>query len=638
MVIPAQLPLPTNGATAPPVLPFAGLKAGDAVLAQVLGQNSAGLTLLSLAGRQIQLALPLALPAGSNLTLGVQAGPNGLQFVISPTNTPVPGGQNARAAVPASPLAPPPGINPPSSGALAAAPVTLNPPQPGPVPNPIPGPTPSLSSSAVPSNAPSIAAGAGQPSTVSTAASAGPASASPTGTNTASPPPPGAPPAPGPNPGVPIAGAPISSAPAGQNSAVPVQSEAASNATPLNPAPVAANPPASIPATVSVPVSASAIATVTASTTAAVVQSATTGPTPTGATGATTGVPASAPSPLVAAAGVPPQPAGPQAPNAQLATPAAAAPTQAQIVARAALVSLGNQASVTGLVATILQAGNRLRELPTPVQQAVTAFAASILPLGETPPRAAELARAIARSGVFLEAALGPVSTIGPGPVPPAGDVKNLMLILRGALANWLGPEVTNNTNTKRSAPPPQRGMVPRAAPTTPLPLSDENDADQLGRSLLAQTDAALSRTRLLQIASLPTNREAHAGPRVDTQTEIPFVLGQEPGTLHFRISRDNEQSKGREKNEGWRIQFALRASIIGEIGADVSFSGGRIGTVLWAEEQHTADALNAGLPDLQLALEAAGLKTGLLRVRRQSATPADARATPSGGYVDRAS
>ena len=68
----------TVGGQSGPLQSFvAALKPGDSLTAQVLGRSPAGLALVALAGKPVQLPLPHTLLPGTVLTLTVQQGTNG---------------------------------------------------------------------------------------------------------------------------------------------------------------------------------------------------------------------------------------------------------------------------------------------------------------------------------------------------------------------------------------------------------------------------------------------------------------------------------------------------------------------------------------------------------------------------------
>ena len=101
--------------------------------------------------------------------------------------------------------------------------------------------------------------------------------------------------------------------------------------------------------------------------------------------------------------------------------------------------------------------------------------------------------------------------------------------------------DVTVHTNTP---PPPFRGAQPTAQPVAIADASRRmRRSSTTAHHLLDDTDAAIARQTLLQVASLP-DRIDGSGPRIDSTAprwnfEIPFVTPQGTAMAQFEISRD---------------------------------------------------------------------------------------------------
>ena len=295
-----------------------------------------------------------------------------------------------------------------------------------------------------------------------------------------------------------------------------------------------------------------------------------------------------------------------------MATPAAA-------LAQASLASLGNQNSVSALLASVLRLGDRTRELPNDVQRAMQRLTGSALPLEAKPPSAQALQQAIARSGAFLESRLA----AGTSDDGVANDLKAILLVLRRSLGDWLGSGTKPGILSGKQPSLPQPGSAPRAPPPqNAVPMADDQPITDIGKHLLSQTDAALSRLRLHQMASLPERMDTAPGAKQNIHLEVPITLGQQAGVLSLVITRDEEGNTPDKQKDSWRVQFAINASVIGEVGAEVGLLAGRTNVVLSAEAPETVTALNDALGELTEALEAVGLTPGILRVRSQGATP----------------
>ena len=585
MDIAAQTIQTVGGQSGPLATIAAGLKPGDSLAAQVLARNPAGLTLVALAGKQVHLQLPQTLAPGTLLTLTVQQGTNGLQFLIQP--------QTASA-------------QPTAANPSAASGQTTATPQPAATSATATTPAQTTSATAQPAAAAAsvVRTVASTPLPMSSAQQA----LLPPLVNARS--------------GLPVP------APHGATAGQVLTAQVMSTPTPstaiislgAQELPVSLSAPAQ-PGT-SLPL---------------VVQSAPLGLQLAHAPPGSVPLPGSSPATITS----PSLQGAPSAPTAQPAPTAVAAPvaTPGAGLAQASLASLGNQNSVSALLASVLRLGDRTRELPGEVQRAVQRLTGSALPLEAKPPSAQALQQAIARSGAFLESRLAG----GSGDNGVANDLKAILLVLRRSLGNWLGSDTRPGVLSGKQPPLPQPGATPRApAPQSTVPLADNQPITEIGKSLLSQTDAALSRLRLHQMASLPDRMDGAAGAKQDIHLEVPITLGQQAGVLSLVITRDEDGNSPDKQKDSWRVQFAINASVIGEVGAEVGLLAGRTNVVLSAVDADAVTALNDGLGELTEALEAVGLTPGILRVRRQGAAPPQASGfktgpTPSGGhYLDR--
>jgi len=233
------------------------------------------------------------------------------------------------------------------------------------------------------------------------------------------------------------------------------------------------------------------------------------------------------------------------------------------------------------------------------------------------------LEQAVAKAGVMLEA------TLAKGTSPP-GDAKAGLLALKSALTAMLGGNPPSApAGAQHASPPPLRGMPMRAAPIDIPPLPE--GVRDIARTLHAQTDAAISRTKLLQLASLP-DADSRVAPRSETRVEIPFLIGQELVMVQIQISRDGARREAEQRKRGWTMRFAMNFSQTGEVGAEVGLLGKAVNVALWAAEPETAQALNNMLPELGRALERLGLNPGTIRSRAGAPEPVKLR---SGHLLD---
>ncbi len=157
---------------------------------------------------------------------------------------------------------------------------------------------------------------------------------------------------------------------------------------------------------------------------------------------------------------------------------------------------------------------------------------------------------------------------------------------------------------------------------------------------LLADTDSAIARQTLLQVASLPDQVDSSLG-RIDPAAprwnfEIPFVTSQGTAMAQFEISRDGGGSENEAASRIWRAKFSLDVEPAGPVHAQISLSGERTSVRMWAERPSTADQLRAGVTQLSQALARAELVPGDIVIR--DGAPVQQAAARAGHFLDRAS
>lgn len=598
-----------------PVLLLARAAAADATLfrpgqvleALVVGKLPDGLMALKIGEIVIQAQLPPTLPPGTTLKLQVKSGGPAPQLVIVGTPripTPLPG--NVAPKVPLPPVSLPsigppstspshsPTVPPPSSvSAIAESAQTLAPPS-SPRPSaPITGPSPTPSGPLPPQPASAISS---RP----------------------------APPAPSPSTSLTVAPSTVA-APA----VLPVGGPPPAATSTATAPPASVSPPTLAPQT-PVPPTGFSPPTVPQQKIPPAAQSTQILPSPPGQMAGPVPVlpslsPASTavPPPVPLAAARPPlyaseaqrtpaaqsSPSGPPLP----ATPAAAL---AQMIPEA----MARQNSLAPLLASLAAAIARPGALPEPVLRSALQVLGQRVAMPDAGPTGQLLAGAIAKSGVFLEAALARGT-------PQAADLKSALVALKGAVAVWLGGNPAP-VSPARQVPPPLRGMPPRAdAPVVP-PLPET--APEMARLLHGQADSALSRMKLMQLASLPDADPAR-GQMPELRTEIPFLIGSELVMAQFQVFRDGARHKA-EGKRGWTMRFAMSFKASGEVGAEVGLLGRSVSVALWAADPQTAARLESALPELAPALASLGLETGAVRVRQ---LPPQANGPGVGSYLD---
>lgn len=299
--------------------------------------------------------------------------------------------------------------------------------------------------------------------------------------------------------------------------------------------------------------------------------------------------------------------AGVPAAAAEAATASAAAVTPPEAVARLASA----QGGLAPLFAD-LGAAAMLPDLP----QAVQVAARAMLSLGLD-------ARAVDSKAIDGKAIENGTNQ---------ADLKLALLSLRNALRAAL-PEGARVPALPSTLPPPHRAALPVGEqPALPSILSLDSDGASL--KLLSETDAALARTTLLQLASLPETSQGNTTQRL--VVDIPIATPQGYAVIQLQVEPDKSRNTNeQERQPSWRIMLALDIEPLGPVRATVTQIDGRTHVSMFAEREASARALRDGLPALQTQLSEAALETGDLNCR--SGTPQHEAAAP-GLFVDRAS
>lgn len=289
---------------------------------------------------------------------------------------------------------------------------------------------------------------------------------------------------------------------------------------------------------------------------------------------------------------------------ARAPTPQPTSPPLTQVLADP-VQAAARQDSIAPLLARLATLGPAAA-LPRPALEAIARVLAGRIGLNRAPLDGKLIRDAVLRAGVLAD----------PATRTPA-DAKSALLQLRSALIGFLGGEVEAVAPVTRRPPPPLKGEPARAPSPQPAgPLGEE--PVETARQLLGHTDAALSRLKLLQLASNAADavRPNLPAPATEFRVEVPMQLGAETGILQLLVERDGKH-KATPRERGWRMRFALNFTATGEVGAEIALLGRAANITLWAAEPDTAEALEAMLPELAPALARHGLDVGGIRVRR---------------------
>lgn len=190
-----------------------------------------------------------------------------------------------------------------------------------------------------------------------------------------------------------------------------------------------------------------------------------------------------------------------------------------------------------------------------------------------------------------------------------------------------------------RTTPPPFRGALPSPQVVASPSLTPDTPLAATVHRLLDDTDAAIARQTLLQVASLPDRVDA-SGHRIDPTApqwnfEIPFATPQGTAMAQFEISRDGGNETPDPAKRAWRARFTLNVEPSGPVHALITLNGDKTFVRMWAERPATAQQLRAGIGELNQALSKAELKPGDIVVR--DGTPPQAAPARTGHFLDRA-
>jgi Flagellar hook-length control protein FliK len=346
-----------------------------------------------------------------------------------------------------------------------------------------------------------------------------------------------------------------------------------------------------------------------------------------------------------------PAPVSANAAEQATATVAAAALVASELTAQsealpaAVAAELAPQVIAAGAPSIVPQAGLPTATATASAQSAAPAAFSQILGLatGSQNPTAApaDVARAAAASAALnlLQEVIqaSPLAVTNPSQfVAENSQALALLPVVAGART----PDDAEFARTNLP-PPPINGALPSAQPVAPATLTAHTPLEAALQHLLADTDGALARQMLLQIASLPGQATDLSASRIDPSIprwnfEIPFATPQGTAMAQFEISRDGGGREISAAKATWRARFSLDVEPAGPVHALVSLNGDRTSVKMWAERPATAAQLRAGISQLTQALSRAELKPGDIVIR--DGAPQQSAPASAGHFLDRAS
>ncbi|OPF93783.1 hypothetical protein I8G32_03300 [Rhodopseudomonas palustris] len=301
------------------------------------------------------------------------------------------------------------------------------------------------------------------------------------------------------------------------------------------------------------------------------------------------------------------------------ASPTLAASATAAGAAATASASTSEQSLVQNVIAQLTGTATSATASTAQAQTAETSTAATLSALQQALQADPQTAAVLAKAGLN-------------NPV--------LLSLLPALTGNRIGKDDSGIARTN-TPPPPFPGALPAAQPVMPANLTPHAPVDANLRRILTETEGALARQTLLQVASLPDRTDA-APARVDAAQprwafEIPLATPQGTAVAQFEISRDRDEAAQAAGSSGtvWQARFSLDVEPAGPVHALISLRGEKTSVRLWAERPATTAQLRAGAADLGRALARADLAPGDIVVR-DGAPPAP-RPAVAGHFLDRA-
>ena len=206
------------------------------------------------------------------------------------------------------------------------------------------------------------------------------------------------------------------------------------------------------------------------------------------------------------------------------------------------------------------------------------------------------LKQALNQSGLLLEAQLAQGQ-------PVSVDMKSSLLRLLFLLKPLASADQPKAAMDQSSAATQQQP----APPTTAASLFT-----RLAAELLAQTDGALARLQLNQLASLPQDEVQ----RQVWQFELPITQAGGGDSIGIQIQREGE-STDQTEGAAWSAHLKFNIEPAGPISAQLILVGKEISSHFLAARSESAKTIERLLPDLSKAFIAAGLEVGRITARQ---------------------
>lgn len=185
------------------------------------------------------------------------------------------------------------------------------------------------------------------------------------------------------------------------------------------------------------------------------------------------------------------------------------------------------------------------------------------------------------------------------------------------AAATTTASSTANTASTGTAIPggdlaPPLRGTLPVPQSAVQVSLEALNRLGNFRTDLLQQTEAALARIQLHQLAALP--REAERG-LLEWLFDLPIRRGDEIDLWALRLYREDHEKKQQQQRQipVWSVQLAFDLPGLGPVQAQVQLQGEQVSTRFWTQQPDSLPLFREHLHELRSLLHEAGLEVGEL-------------------------
>ncbi|QKQ27287.1 flagellar hook-length control protein FliK [Candidatus Reidiella endopervernicosa] len=149
-------------------------------------------------------------------------------------------------------------------------------------------------------------------------------------------------------------------------------------------------------------------------------------------------------------------------------------------------------------------------------------------------------------------------------------------------------------------------GSAPQAparfAPSLPL-----GDTLRMLADLLKQVEGSLARIQLNQLTSTP-HQATEAETRPAWLIELPLRNGERIDLVQMKFEEERGKNSDGNAEKQWSVKLAFDLDTIGPLHIKVTYAGGSISTIFWAEQHDSAELFKANMGELEQRLTKAGL------------------------------